>query len=196
MDDQQGTRGADINQLKKEINDLLDSEETIWWQRSKVHWYREGDRNTKFFHARASEKRRKNTILGLWNDNGKWCESKESITATATSYFKNIYSTSFPTGTDEITNAIPRRVTKEMNTEPTKIFTKDEVTKALQQLHPTKALRPDGISTIFFHKYWDIVGSNITNMVLNVLNSNLPMIEINKTNISLFPKTNHPTKMT
>ena len=52
------------------------------------------------------------------------------------------------------------------------------------------------MSAIFFHNYWDIVGTNITNMVLNVLNSNAPMAEINKTNISLIPKTNHPTRMT
>ncbi|XP_050285288.1 uncharacterized protein LOC126724903 [Quercus robur] len=145
MNDQHGSRGADINCLRKEINDLLDSEETIWRQRSKVHWYKEGDRNTKFFHARASERRRKNTILGLWNDNGEWCESKESITAVAISYFENIYSTSFPTGIEEITNVVPRRVTEEMNAELTKVFTRDEVTKALQQLHPTKAPGPDVI---------------------------------------------------
>ena len=134
--------------------------------------------------------------MGLWNDNGECCESKESITATAISYFENIYSTSFPTGIDEITNVVPRRVTEEMNTELTQVFTRDEVSKALQQLHPTKAPNLDGMFAIFYHKYWDIAGSNITNMVLNVLNSNLPMIEINKTNISLIPKTNHPTKMT
>ena len=28
--DRQGCRGAEINQLRKEINDLLDSKETIW----------------------------------------------------------------------------------------------------------------------------------------------------------------------
>ena len=196
MDDQHGSRGADINHLRKEINDLLDSKETIWRQRNKVHWYKEGDQNTKFSHTRASERRRKNTILELWNDNGEWCESKESITATAISYFENIYSTSFPTGIDEITNVVPGRVTEEMNTELTQVFTRDEVTKALQQLHPTKASNLDGMFAIFYHKYWDIMGSNITNIVLNVLNSNLPMTEINKTNISLIPKTNHPTKMT
>ena len=76
-----GTMGAEINQLRKEINDLLDNEETIWRQRSKVHWYGKGDRNTKFFHARASERRKKNSILGIWNDDGIWCESKESIVA-------------------------------------------------------------------------------------------------------------------
>ena len=56
--DQQGDRGAEINQLREEINDLLDSEETIWRQRSKVHWYREGDRNTKFFSSFTQPKRR------------------------------------------------------------------------------------------------------------------------------------------
>ena len=194
--DQQSNRGAKINQLRKEINDLLDSKETIWRQRSKVHLYKEGDKNTKFFHARASERRKKNSILGLWNEDGVWCESKESITTTIIAYFEKIYTTSSPTRINEVTNAIPRRVTNEMNSKLTKTFTSEEVLKALQQLHPTKAPGPDGTSAIFFHNYWDIAGPNIINMVLNVLNSNLSMTDINKTNISLIPKTNQPTKMT
>ena len=60
-----GTRGAEVNQLKREINELLDCEETIWRQRSKTHWYREGDQNTKFFHARASERRKKKHPFGV-----------------------------------------------------------------------------------------------------------------------------------
>ena len=51
MDDKHGSGGADINHLSKEINDLLDSKETIWRQHNKVHWYKEGDQKTKFFHA-------------------------------------------------------------------------------------------------------------------------------------------------
>lgn len=81
-----------------------------------------------------------------------------------------------------------------MNTELSKIFTREKVTKALQQLHPIKAPRPDSMSAIFYHKFWDVVGPNIKNMVLSVLNSNLPMTEINKTNISLIPKTTTPQK--
>ena len=52
------------------------------------------------------------------------------------------------------------------------------------------------MTAIFYQKYWDIVESSVTNMVLNVLNNNLPISEINKTNISLIPKMNNPTKMT
>ena len=77
-----------------------------------------------------------------------------------------------------------------------KEFSKDEILTALKQMHQTKALGPDGMSTIFFHKYWDIVGNGVTNMALNVLNSNMPISEINKTNIAFILKTKSPTKMT
>ena len=40
------------------------------------------------------------------------------------------------------------------------------------------------------------MGNGITNMVLNVLNNNLSIADLNKTNISLIPKTNNPKKMT
>ena len=51
------------------------------------------------------------------------------------------------------------------------------------------------MSAIFYQKYWNIVGPDVTNMVLNVLNSNMSMADINKTNITIVPKTKHPTKM-
>ena len=82
-----------------------------------------------------------------------------------------------------------------MNKELIKEFFKDEILTALKQMHPTKAPRPNGMSTIFFRKYWDIVGNRVTNMVLNVLNSNMPIAELNKTNISLIPKKKSPTHM-
>ena len=52
------------------------------------------------------------------------------------------------------------------------------------------------MSAIFFHRYWSIVGRDIKHMALNVLNLNMSMAEINKTNISLIPKTKHPTRLT
>lgn len=77
-----------------------------------------------------------------------------------------------------------------------KEFTKEELEEAQKHMHPTKAPGPDGMSAIFFQKYWNIVGNDVSSMVLNVLNSDMSMAEINKTNIALVPKTKNPTKMT
>ena len=83
-----------------------------------------------------------------------------------------------------------------MNQSLIKEFTRQEVVSALQKMHPVKVPSPDGISAIFFQKYWDIVDNDVTCMVLNVLNSNMPMADINRTNIALISKTKNRTKMT
>ena len=75
---------------------------------------------------------KKNTILGLWNDDGVWCENKDSIIATAVSYFEKIFSISSPSRINEVTCALSRCVTDDMNAELTKTFIRDEVIIALK----------------------------------------------------------------
>ena len=54
--DKAGDMSTEINSLRKEINELLDDEEIYWGQRAKANWLKEGDKNTNFFHAQASER--------------------------------------------------------------------------------------------------------------------------------------------
>ena len=84
----------------------------------------------------------------------------------------------------------------DMNESLDRVFTREEVVTALKQIHPTKAPGLNGMSTLFYQKYWNVVGNGITSMVLNVLNNNLSVADLNRTNISLIPKTNNPKKMT
>ena len=159
----------EINNVRRELNGLLDDKEIFWGQRAKVHWLKEGDRNTKFFHAQASERRKQNMITRIWDKFGRWCEDKDSIANATVTYFEDIYSTSNPILIDEVTAAIPTIVTEEMNMELSRNFTREEIVTALKQIHPKKSPGPDGMSAIFFQKYWDIVRSNVSNMILMFL---------------------------
>ena len=145
--------GKEINRLRSEINDLLDREEILWHQRSRVQWYGQGDRNTKFFHLKATQRKKKNTITGLWDESGNCCETSEGIAVVAISYFEKLYTTSHLSQISEVTDTISVRVTDKMNQSLIQTFTKSEVEAALKQMHPTKAPGPKGMSTIFFQKY-------------------------------------------
>ena len=40
--------------LQKEIAEMVDKENKLWFQRAKVMWAKFGDRDSKFFHSHAS----------------------------------------------------------------------------------------------------------------------------------------------
>ena len=45
-----------VKELMLELNNLMDKEARMWLQRSKVQWAKYGDKNSKYFHARAIQR--------------------------------------------------------------------------------------------------------------------------------------------
>lgn len=72
---------------KDQLNILLLQEETYWKQRAKLFWLREGDDNTRFFHASASAKKKANKIAFLTNDEGEKIENHDGICEVVRDYF-------------------------------------------------------------------------------------------------------------
>lgn len=61
-----------VRSLRVEINLLQDRKSRMWCQRSRVLWLSKGDKNTAFFHSKATKKFRKNLIRGIRNGSGAW----------------------------------------------------------------------------------------------------------------------------
>lgn len=59
---------------KDKLHDLLSHEEAYWQQRAKNFWLKEGDTNSKFFHAVASSRKKLNHISGLKERMGVWSQ--------------------------------------------------------------------------------------------------------------------------
>jgi gluconate kinase len=51
-----------IHKLQQEVSDLLEQDDVKWRQRAKENWLKHGDKNSKYFHACANQRRRANQI--------------------------------------------------------------------------------------------------------------------------------------
>ena len=59
-----------------------------------MFWLREGDRNTKKFHALTKQRRARNKIMQLMDADGNIVEDEKGLVPIATSYFRQIFESS------------------------------------------------------------------------------------------------------
>ena len=180
-----------IRTLKLEINTILHQDELFWQQRSRSIWLPIGDKNTKFFHQR----RRKNHISGIQDVDGSWKTSEDQITQVAENYFQDLFTLVNPTDMGSVLDVVDKRFTSEMNDSLLQWYITEEIRQTLFQMHPSKSPGPDGMSPFFFQKFWNIMGDDVIEAILLVLNSKHMLHKMNFTHIVLIPKKNDPLMM-
>ncbi|XP_048611438.1 uncharacterized protein LOC125585795 [Brassica napus] len=186
----------EITAALKELSTALKAEEMFWRQKSRVLWLRECDRNSKYFHALVKQRRAKNRITQLLDENGNVVEDEEGLVAIATIYFRQIFESSNPEDIAEALSEISPTITGAINEDLTAPVTEWEVKLALFAMHPEKAPGPDGMTALFYHQFWDIVKDDLTRMVNQFLFEGTMAQGLNDTNICLIPKTTKPNEMT
>lgn len=169
---------------REKLNTLLLQEEIYWQQRAKLFWLREGDDNTRFFHASASAKRKANRICFLNNDEGERIESQEGMCDIVRDYFTKLFTEA--ESTTEMANATShRRISMEQNVMLTEEFNFEEFTTAVKQMHPDKAGGPDGLNPAFFQSFWKVMGQEVFNQCREWLQNREFPGGLNSTNMVL-----------
>ena len=105
------------NELKINQNliEMYHREEVMWRQRSRIEWLNVGDRNTKFFHLRASIRRKKNMIKALQNSLGVVVDDPAELRALVNDFYHNLYTSEGVQNMDAVLDHVPRKVSAEMN---------------------------------------------------------------------------------
>ncbi|KAI5324876.1 hypothetical protein L3X38_033949 [Prunus dulcis] len=176
------------HELSVKLDDLLEKEEIVWKQRSRVQWLPEGDRNTRYFHGKARQRGRENKISGVFDDNNCWFDEELGIQRAFIDYFQKLFTSDGAVDLANIMDAVETKVTPEMNAQLSRPFDLSKISHSLSQMGPLKAPGLDGLPALFFQKYWDIIIEDIALICLQILNNGKSIKECNHTLVALIPK--------
>lgn len=179
---------------RSKLNELLAKEELYWKQRAKLFWLKEGDDNTRFFHASATTRKKANKITKLVDDNGISCEDQEGMNNIVLQYFSKLF-TEGETTVNLMNNSSTRLITDEQNEFLTSAFRFEEFTAAIKEMHPDKSAGPDGLNPAFYQSFWSVMGKEIFKQCTNWLQTRVFPGELNSTNVVLLPKKENATSM-
>ncbi|KAL6214416.1 hypothetical protein ACLB2K_013850 [Fragaria x ananassa] len=138
--------------VEREFDKVLEREEVLWCQRSRVNWLKCGDRNTKFFHSFAKQSGAMNKIAGVLGEDNIWRTGYVNVGCVFVDYFRQLFSTRGSDMSHEIFGEVAGRVTVEQGVSLNRPFSREEIEVALKDMGPTKSSGPDGMSPLFYQK--------------------------------------------
>ena len=152
------------------------------------------DKNTKFFYSVVKTKQARNQISHLINDKGEMVTNMIEIKTEAPAFFERRFNQTcywnvFPQ------LIIKRKIIKSASSWLSRNVANKEITDALKQMHPDKALSPDGFNAYFFQSNWEIIGSDVCRAVHSFFNSGRMLSEVNHTFNTLVPKSTNASHL-
>lgn len=185
------TEIQELSKLKEEFAKMLRWEADILFQKTREKWLKEGDRNTKYFHAIIKDRRRKNT-LKLTQADGRVISDNKEIIEGAVEYFRDIFSASPYCLHGDLFQNYPTRASEVMNRDLEAIPTTQEIWDSIQSLSPDSAPGPDGFTGHFFRGCWDIIQADVVEMVKGFFLGDHLNKFIKSTLLILIPKVENP----
>lgn len=190
-----GSSKVRINFLKSELVKAYKEEEVYWQQRCKEKWATKGDLNTRYYHAAIKFNRARKQIIKLRGDNGQDRFSEEAKGEVASDYFRKMFKSTNGRNFSELFEGFPRRVSPSMNESLSKDVSYEEVKDAVFSINPGSAPGHDGMTGLFFQKYWEIIGNHVILEVREFFSSGIFPSDWNFTHICLLPKIDDPILM-
>jgi hypothetical protein len=149
-----------------------------------------------FFHNFASARRKKNFIKRLKDENNQWVEGTDSLKPIIFQYFANLFTFEVYNLDLVMMDKIQPSVTQAMIEKLLAPFSPEDVKKAVFNIGDFKAPGPDRLNVVFYKKFWNICGEEITQEVLQALNSRSIPEGWNDTTVVLILKIDDPKLVT
>lgn len=161
----------------------------FWKQRGKVRAAIDGEENTQYFHAAASQRLRKNTITSLLTDGTEFHSHAQKATILKDHFTALIGSAPHTYWPFDPKKYYPQTL-PQLNSLDSP-FTLDEIKNAFLQMNPLASPGPDGFGPLFYKKYWNLVKAHIHSFMTDFQNLNAQTESLNRAHLILLPKKDH-----
>ncbi|XP_019162696.1 PREDICTED: uncharacterized protein LOC109159124 [Ipomoea nil] len=178
--------------LAANLNQVLDQEETLWFQKSRANWIKEGDRNTRFYHNSAIIRRNRNIIRFL-KINGNWTDDNTTLSNHITSFFASLFDRIGSSGSSNLVRiAESCKISRQQASQLSRSATMEEVRKVAFGMKKFGSPGPDGIPAIFYQHFWEDIGPTLTGLVNRALSTSKVPTSLLRAFITLIPKKDVP----
>lgn len=182
-----GDRQNQLLEARRKMNRLLAQDDSYWCQRAKAHWFKDGDRDTKFFHASATARKKVNKIVSLEDDEGNKVTNDLGMRDLAKNYFLQLFQ-QHQSASEPVIEVIRQSISAHDNLCLTAPFTKEEFRIAMFSMHLDKCPGPDGYNPGFYQHFWSLCSDDIFKECCAWLDTGQFPPDLNMTNIALIPK--------
>ncbi|KAJ9536687.1 hypothetical protein OSB04_un000160 [Centaurea solstitialis] len=178
----------DLQAIRLAYQQACSDENIALRQRVKVHWLREGDSNTRFFHNVVRERRHSNQVRSICKTDGVFVYD-DDIPCAFIDHLKGFLGTS----DDSLDPVLPRELFHTTLSLADALFMirpilDSEIQDAMFQIGKDKAPGSDGFSSQFFKAAWEVVGRDVMVAIHNFFYRGHLAKELNHTLICLLPK--------
>lgn len=176
--------------LNENLTSLLNQQKIYWKQRGNLKHIEFGDGNTKFFHANATIKFRRNSISSLQGPSGEQAFDHSNKAAILWKSFKDRLGISELSSIEfDLQQLLTVSDDLQLLDSP---FSMEEIDQVVKQLPLDKSPGPDGFNTDFIKKCWHIIAPDFDTLMDAFYEGDLCRQSINGSYITLVPKKDNP----
>ncbi|KAL4353131.1 hypothetical protein GQ457_06G018130 [Hibiscus cannabinus] len=181
-----GEAQTEIQNLKAKLWAKYRKDEREWLQKSRLKWFKDGDKNTKFFHITASLRNKTNYISCIRVKN-EVLSDQHSISLAFEDHFRSSFNNLSTLPVIEFMGEFTKlsQGSAELLDTP---FTIEEVWSSVFSADGNRVPGPDGFNLDFFKRYWNFLGSDIMKFFDSFYRGKLSDKSLNHSFITFIPK--------
>ena len=181
-------------EARKIYGSILSSSYALLKQQCKIEWIKYGDDCTRFFFAKAKQRKLATYICSLQDASGDVVEGFDKVGEVLHAFCKDLLGRAYlpHTPLDSSIISLGDTLSNVQQIDLCKAFTDADIKEALYSIPNHKSPGPDGFSSGFFKSSWNSTGPLVCTMVKQFFQSGYMPPFISATKLIVLPKVAHP----